>query len=44
MQIILDNSLSAKNLKVLVNISSDAGSIELNNQGNAYIYRASKTV
>ena len=44
MQIILDNGLSAKNLKVLVNISSDAGSIELNNQGNAYIYRASKTV
>ena len=43
MQIILSNKLSTKNLEVLVNISSDAGSIELNNQGNAYIYRASKS-
>ena len=43
MQIILSNKLSIKNLEVLVNISSDAGSIELNNQGNAYIYRASKS-
>jgi NAD(P)-dependent dehydrogenase (short-subunit alcohol dehydrogenase family) len=43
MQIILGNETSTKNLEVLVNISSDAGSIKLNNQGNAYIYRASKT-
>ena len=43
MQIILSNKSSTKNLEVLVNISSDAGSIKLNNQGNAYIYRASKT-
>ena len=43
MQIILGNKSSGKNLEVLVNISSDAGSIELNNQGNAYIYRTSKT-
>lgn len=42
MQIILDNKSSTKNLEVLVNISSDAGSIKLNNQGNAYIYRSSK--
>ena len=42
-QIILGNKSSTKNLKVLLNISSDAGSIRLNNQGNAYIYRASKT-
>jgi len=43
MQIILNNRLSKKNLEILVNISSDAGSINLNNQGNAYMYRASKT-
>ena len=43
MQIILDDKSSTKNLQVLINISSDAGSIKLNKQGNAYIYRASKT-
>ena len=43
MQIILSNKFSTKNLEALVNISSDAGSIKLNNQGNAYIYRASKS-
>jgi len=43
MQIILGDKSSTKNLQVLINISSDAGSIKLNNQGNAYIYRASKT-
>ncbi len=42
-QIILGDKSSAKNLEILINISSDAGSIKLNNQGNAYIYRASKT-
>ena len=43
-QIILYNKFSKKNLEILVNISSDAGSINLNNEGNAYMYRASKTV
>ena len=43
-QIILNNKLSKKNIEILVNISSDAGSINLNNEGNAYMYRASKTV
>jgi len=42
-QIILNNKLSKKNLEILVNISSDAGSIDLNKEGNAYMYRASKT-
>ena len=42
-QIILNNKLSKKNLEILVNISSDAGSIDLNNEGNAYMYRTSKT-
>lgn len=43
-QIILYNKFSKKNLEILVNISSDAGSINLNNEGNAYMYRTSKTV
>ena len=43
MQIIINNKLSKKNLEILVNFSSKAGSINLNNQGNAYMYRASKT-
>ena len=43
MQIILNNKLSQKNLEILVNITSDAGSIGLNNQGNAYMYRTSKS-
>lgn len=42
MQIILNNKLSKKNLEILVNISSVSGSINLNNQGNAYMYRTSK--
>ena len=42
LQIILNNKSSKKNLEILVNISSDAGSIYLNNEGNAYMYRASK--
>ena len=42
-QILLKNEPSQKKLELLVNISSDAGSIKLNNQGNAYIYRTSKT-
>ncbi len=32
-----------KYLKKIINISSDAGSLELNNQGNAYIYRTTKS-
>tara|TARA_B100000073_G_C23698719_1_gene559419 strand:+ start:834 stop:1601 length:768 start_codon:yes stop_codon:yes gene_type:complete len=43
MKIILNNKPVQKNLELLVNISSDAGSIQLNNQGNAYIYRTSKS-
>ena len=42
LQIILNNRSSLKNLEILVNISSDAGSTYLNNEGNAYMYRASK--
>ena len=42
LQIILNNKSSKKNLEIIVNISSDAGSIYLNNEGNAYMYRASK--
>ena len=42
-QIMLNHKISTKNLELLVNISSDAGSIDLNNEGNAYMYRASKT-
>ena len=32
-----------KYIKKIINISSDGGSIEMNNQGNAYIYRTSKS-
>ena len=42
-QIIFKNKLENKFPELLVNISSDAGSISENNQGNAYIYRTSKT-
>ena len=42
-QIMLNHKISTKNLELLVNISSDAGSIDLNNEGNAYMYRALKT-
>ena len=42
-QIMMNHKISTKNLEILVNISSDAGSIDLNNEGNAYMYRASKT-
>ena len=43
MQIILNRKSSQDNLEILVNISSQFGSIKLNNQGNAYMYRTSKT-
>ena len=42
-QLILNKKSSQDNLEILVNITSDAGSIKLNNQGNAYMYRTSKT-
>ena len=42
-QMILNNKSTQKNIELLVNVSSDAGSIKLNNQGNAYIYRTSKS-
>jgi NAD(P)-dependent dehydrogenase (short-subunit alcohol dehydrogenase family) len=42
-QIILSNKSSKENLEALINISSGGGSIKQNNQGNAYIYRVSKT-
>ena len=31
------------NLKKIINMSSDAGSLEMNNKGNSYIYRTSKS-
>lgn len=34
---------SIQNITKIVNISSDGGSIELNDEGNAYIYRLSKS-
>ena len=43
MQIIMNNKSPQNDLEILVNISSDAGSIGLNKQGNAYMYRTSKT-
>ena len=41
-QLIL-NEAKKDTLKMIVNISSDAGSVTQNNQGNAYIYRTSKS-
>ncbi len=32
-----------KNVEKIVNISSDGGSVELNNKGNAYVYRTTKS-
>lgn len=40
---LMEKNNSAKYLSKIVNISSDGGSIELNNQGNAYIYRLTKS-
>lgn len=42
LQLIKKNN-KMKYLKKIINISSSGGSIEKNNQGNAYIYRASKS-
>ena len=41
-QLIL-NAAKKNTLEMIVNISSDAGSMAKNNQGNAYIYRTSKS-
>ena len=40
---ILSKKNTLKFLSKIINISSDGGSIKLNNQGNAYIYRISKS-
>ena len=40
---IIDSNKKLKFLEKVLNISSDGGSIELNDQGNAYIYRTSKS-
>ena len=39
----MEKNDSARHLSKIINISSDGGSIELNNQGNAYIYRLTKS-
>ena len=39
----MEKNNSVKHLSKIVNISSDGGSIKLNNQGNAYIYRLTKS-
>ena len=40
---IINKHNKMKYLKKIINISSDGGSIEMNDQGNAYIYRTSKS-
>ena len=40
---LINNHNKMKHIKKIINISSDGGSIEANNQGNAYIYRTSKS-
>ena len=40
---LMEKNDSARHLSKIINISSDGGSIELNNQGNAYIYRLTKS-
>ena len=42
LQLMEKNNLT-RHLSKIINISSDGGSIELNNQGNAYIYRLTKS-
>jgi len=39
---LINNHNKMQHIKKIINISSDGGSIEANNQGNAYIYRTSK--
>ena len=40
---IMEKKNSIKFLSKIINLSSDGGSIQLNNQGNAYIYRLTKS-
>ena len=40
---LINNHNKMQHIKKIINISSDGGSIEANNQGNAYIYRTSKS-
>tara|TARA_B100001057_G_scaffold235412_1_gene235698 strand:- start:2959 stop:3711 length:753 start_codon:yes stop_codon:yes gene_type:complete len=40
---LMEKNNSAQHLSKIINLSSDGGSIELNNQGNAYIYRLTKS-
>ena len=40
---LMEKNDSARHLSKIINISSEGGSIELNNQGNAYIYRLTKS-
>ncbi len=40
---LMEKNNSIRSLSKIVNISSDGGSIKLNNQGNAYIYRLTKS-
>ena len=40
---LMEKNNSIQSLSKIVNISSDGGSIKLNNQGNAYIYRLTKS-
>jgi short-subunit dehydrogenase len=40
---LLSKNDGLKCINKIINISSDAGSIKLNNQGNAYVYRITKT-
>ena len=40
---IIINVAKRNSLEMVVNISSDGGSMKINNQGNAYIYRTSKS-
>ena len=42
LQLISKNN-NLRSISKIINISSDAGSIKLNNQGNAYIYRITKS-
>ena len=39
---LINNHNKMQHIKKIINISSDGGSVEANNQGNAYIYRTSK--
>ena len=40
---LMEKNNSARYLTKIINLSSDGGSIKLNNQGNAYIYRLTKS-